>query len=137
MASAAVVESLEDAERESLRSKAREHTDTMLDVLVRTAGGKKNRGEKPVPHNTKRQAANDVLVWGYGRPAVSQERAEAPEGGGLTIIIGELHVEGQAGWDPQEINITPASGPAGVDLAEGVESVEFDIEGLADAPVKL
>jgi hypothetical protein len=133
--SAAVVASLEDAERESLRGKAREHTDTMLDVLVKTAKGKKQKTGKPVPANTRRLAANDVLVWGYGRPAISQERAEADDGSGMTIIIGELHVDGQPRAGGEEIDVTPVSAPD-VENPEGFEPIEFDIEALADAPVK-
>ena len=137
-ASAPVVEALQDAERESLRAKAREHTDTMLAVLVDAAKGKRARGKgalKPSP-STQRLAANDVLIWGYGRPAVSQERAEDPGDEGMTIIIGELHLDGRHGPDPQEIDVTPAGPHAELDNAEGFAPVEFDIDGLADAPVK-
>lgn len=141
-ASAAVVAALEDAERDSLRSKAREHTDDMLDVLVKTARGKKGPGKeaaRPSP-STRRLAANDVLVWGYGRPAISQERAEVDEGKGLTIVIGELHVDGQPVPDAEEIevNALPSSSfPSDTEgPGDGFAPVEYDVEGLADAPVK-
>ena len=101
--SAAVVAALEDAERESLREKARTHTDSMLEVLVKTAEGKK--------------------------------RAEADDGAGMTIIIGELHIDGKPRADGEEIDVTPVSA-SDVEHPEGFEPVEFDIEALADAPVK-
>lgn len=132
-----VEEALEDAERESLKKKAREHTDDMLDVLVRTAKGRKGQ----VPHATRRLAANDVLTWGYGRPAVSEERASGDEGG-LTIIL-----QGFGGVldQPEEIDVTPRTTKGEPPLPDGTdesaptegaadfEPLEFDVEELAGA----
>lgn len=121
---------LEDAERDSLRAKARKHTDKSLKTLSGLMNNRKT------PASVRRQAANDLLTWGYGRPAVSAERGQADDGG-ITVILQQFHLGDGSGQPRVERDVTPPRPePEEIEAAaepSAFEPMEFDVEALAGA----
>jgi hypothetical protein len=77
---------------DQVRSAARSHTMTMLNVLVGVAR------QKSAPPSARVLAANSVLDRGWGRP--DQVHA-GPDGGAIQVIIRQVvDITGQSGGEP-------------------------------------
>jgi|GEM_PF-4669743 len=63
--------------KRAMRAKAQEHAETAIAVLV---GNLNNPGLDP---RVRQQAANDILAWGFGKPATE---IEAGEGAQMIVI---------------------------------------------------
>jgi hypothetical protein len=77
---------LADGQKLDIQALAQEHSESMLNVLVKTAKGHKKRGKYP-SHSVSARAAKDVLEIADGKPATKEpERRDA----GITVIVQQL-----------------------------------------------
>lgn len=77
-------ELLDPGSEDEVRAAARAHAEKAIRLLAKAVG---RRGNDPAPWSVARAAANDLLEWGYGKPA-TQEPGEKE--GGLTVVINQL-----------------------------------------------